>query len=228
LTSDNGYKIAVGINYYDDLKGLMFGLDAKPGYYDKVDKIYLIDGKYEGRTDPREYDHEAALRAIAKYPKVEVIDMDGRKQIDKRNMYLNAAEVDGMDFLIVLDSDEWLEITDTSVLHALKKRDSLCFPIASHMAEIYSQARPRLFKAPFTYRHRQSTTPNTISHGSLYLEYGLSTEDEVINQMYRWFVDHPNDKRGGVRGFSIHHDKQFRTEDRVIRDRIYYDEVKDR
>jgi len=42
--------------------------------------------------------------------------------------------------------------------------------------------------------------------------------------MHRWFKDHP--KRTGIPGIKLYHDKNFRTEDRVIRDRIYYDENK--
>ena len=93
------------------------------------------------------------------------------------------------------------------------------------MQDIFTQARPRLFKAPFDYRHRQSTKPNTISHGSLWRD---GQQGDIIAEMYAWFIDHPQNKQGGVPGFEMGHDKQFRSKERVIRDRIYYDEVKDR
>lgn len=219
------FKVAVGINYYDDLHGLVYGLEAKPGYYDKVDKIYLINGKYEGRKDLPEYNPIEIELIPEKYPKVEIINMHGVKQITKRNMYFDMAEADGMDYLIVLDSDEWLDITDTTALHSIWDRPESCFPIFTEVPEVTGVARPRLFKAPFDYRHVQSTKPNTISHGSLWREGQVA---DIISEMYAWYLDHPGDNRAGIPGFKMYHDKQFRSRDRVIRDRVYYDEVKDR
>jgi len=93
-------------------------------------------------------------------------------------------------------------------------------------------SRPRLFKGPFTFRHRENKNGNGISHGSLYEDYGEG-ETEIINQMYSWFKDHPkrNINTGdqtGVPGFEMFHDKQFRNKERIIADRVYYDETPDR
>jgi len=220
-------KIAVGINYYDDLHGLVYGLGAKPGYYDKVDKIYLINGRYEGREDLPEYNPDELDKIVEAYPKIELINMHGVKQIDKRNTYWDCAEMDGMDWMIVLDSDEWLHITDTATLRSVKERPEQCFPIVQHMEEVMTQSRPRLFKAPFNFRHRQNTSENGISHGSLYDTYGEGDRD-VIHEMYCWYLDHKDNKHGGVPGFEMWHDKQFRSRERVIADRVYYDNVKDR
>jgi len=39
------FKVALGINYWDDPEGLRQILESK--IYDYVDKIYLIDGRYK-------------------------------------------------------------------------------------------------------------------------------------------------------------------------------------
>ena len=97
------------------------------------------------------------------------------------------------------------------------------------MEGISVMSRPRLFKGPFTFRHLQSEKDNTISHGSLYEKDGT----EIINQMYAWFKDHPkrqinSDDQSGIDGIKMWHDKTFRSKDRVIADRVYYDETPDR
>lgn len=223
MTSENSYKIAVGINYYDDLHGLLYSFEAKPGFYDKVDKIYLIDGKYKGREDLPEYDPDEMKNVVKEYSKVDYVKLHNKTQIEKRNMYFEMAERDDMDFLIVLDSDEWLHIKDNCVLHTILNRPEQCFPITQTHETIGTQPRPRLFKKPFNFRHRENTSG--ISHGSLYSEYGRG-HIEIINQMYAWYNDH--DKMTGVSGFEMFHDKQFRSKKRVVMDRIYYDETPNR
>jgi len=223
------YKIGVGLNYYDDLHGLIYQLEAKPGYYDKVDKIYLIDGRYAGREDVPFYNPDETSYLVKKYPKIHYVQMYDRKQIDKRNRYWELAEEDGMDFMFVIDSDEYFHIENTDSLRTLVDRPEKCFPIEQKHQDICTMTRPRLFKAPFTFRHIQSTQPNTVSHGSLYEPDGT----EIINGMYMYFKDHPKrhlntEHQAGVPGFYFFHDKQFRSRERVIADRVYYDSVPDR
>jgi len=232
LTSENTpYKIAVGINYWDDPKGLIKIL-TNDTVYDYVDKFYVIDGRYEGRHDEPEshVDYLSDLEKI--YSKLHVVSMDGAKQIDKRNTYWKLAQAENMDFVIVLDSDEYLTFDIPkleSSLRTVLDRPEKCFPVMSDMQHIAVMSRPRLFKGPFTFRHVQSTKENTISHGALYEEDGT----EVINQMYAWFKDHPkrqinSEDQSGLDGLVIYHNKEFRSKERVIADRVYYDETPDR
>ena len=51
--------------------------------------------------------------------------------------------------------------------------------------------------------------------------------------MYAWFKDHPkrqinSDDQSGIDGIKMWHDKTFRSRDRVIADRVYYDETPSR
>ena len=223
LTSDLSFKVGVGINYWDDPEGLIRIL-TNDIVYDYVDKFFVIDGRYEGRKDEAQ-SHPAYLQDLQDiYSKLEVYTMDDTKQIDKRNRYWALAQINKMDYMIVLDSDEYMEIEPdilNRTLRTIQDRDAKCYPIIQYMKEVVEMKKPRMFKAPFTFRHFQNKTEN-ISHGSLYDEDGK----EVIAQMFAWYQDHP--KRTGIPGIKMWHDKTYRSRDRVISDRVYYDEVKDR
>lgn len=214
------YKLGVGCNFFDDPYGLIRLLDSGR-LYEVIDTVFLIDGRYQNRTDKPEHDPAFVEAIIKRYDKIHYVQMFDYKQIEKRNKYWELA--DKMDFMLVLDSDEYCMIDIPKFQETLQicdKRDAQCFPIWQDHPQVTEMPRPRLFKKPFDFRHRESKT--TISHGSLYKPDG----HEVINDMYRWFTDHP--KRTGVEGIKIYHDKQFRTEKRIIMDRIYYDENKNR
>ena len=137
-----------------------------------------------------------------------------------------------MDYMIVCDSDEYMDFDIPKLIGSLRTLDARpekCYPVKQHMEGINVMSRPRLFKGPFTFRHLQSNKDNTISHGSLYEKNGT----EIINQMYAWFKDHPkrqinSEDQSGIDGIKMWHDKTFRSRDRVIADRVYYDETPSR
>lgn len=223
------YKVAVGINYYDDPKGLIRILSDET-LYDYVSTFYVIDGRYAQRYDLPENDPDFTLDLKSIYSKMHLVQMSNVTQIEKRNTYFDLAVENNEDFLIVCDSDEFIRIdpdTLDSSLRTTMDRQARCYPILQYMDGVTNQPRPRLFKAPFNYRHIDSQR-DCISHGSLWDENGK----EVIAEMYYWFQDHPKrDKNGGltgIPGIAMWHDKEYRSRERVIADRVYYDEVKNR
>ena len=222
------YKVAVGINYYDDPKGLIRILSDET-LYDYVSTFYVIDGRYAQRYDLPENDPDFTLDLKSIYSKMHLVQMSNVTQIEKRNTYFDLAVENNEDFLIVCDSDEFIRIdpdTLDSSLRTTMDRQARCYPILQYMDGVTNQPRPRLFKAPFDYKHIDSQR-DCISHGSLWDENGK----EVIGEMYNWFKDHPKrDEHGltGIPGIAMWHDKTYRTRERVIADRVYYDEVKNR
>ena len=216
------FKVGIGCNFFDDPHGLKRLLDSG-GLHDFVHTVFLIDGRYAQRNDTPEHDPALVDAIIKQYDKIHYLKMFDYKQIDKRNKYWQLAEEYDMDYMIVIDSDEYAVITPdvfNQTLNECWNRDARCFPLQQDHPQVIEMPRPRLFKKPFNYRHRESQT--TISHGSLY----DGNDKEIINEMYQWFKDHP--KRTGVPGIRLFHDKAFRTESRIIKDRVYYDNVKNR
>ena len=223
------YKVAVGINYYDDPKGLIRILSDET-LYDYVSTFYVIDGRYAQRYDLPENDPDFTLDLKSIYSKMHLVQMSNVTQIEKRNTYFDLAVENNEDFLIVCDSDEFIRIdpdTLDSSLRTTMDRQARCYPILQYMDGVTNQPRPRLFKAPFNYRHIDSQR-DCISHGSLWDENGK----EVIAEMYYWFQDHPkrNENGGltGIPGIAMWHDKEYRSRERVIADRVYYNDVKNR
>jgi len=227
----SNFKVGLGINYWDDIKGLFKILNSD--IYDYVDKIYVIDGRYKDREDSP-VEEEYALDILCKtFRKIQLTRFYNAKQIEKRNRYWERAEEDGMDFLIVIDSDETIEVQPTifedSLRNIVDKKEQ-CFPISQEVIGISTFSRPRLFKAPFNFRHRQNRGQNGISHGSLYKEYGTS-QDEIILHFYAWFKYNPSadiHNGDGLPGIKMWHDKSHRTRERIIADRVFYNDNPDR
>ena len=227
LTSDSIFKVGVGINYWDDPKGLIQIL-TDDIVYDYVDYFFIINGRYKGRRDAPVNHPNYLSDLMGIYDKLIVTNMDDYTQIEKRNMYWKHAGTSSMDYMIVCDSDEYIKIkpdTLNCLLQTIQDRPEQCYPVEQVMEGGMTMTRPRLFKAPFDFGHVESDKDNTISHGSLYNGDGV----EIINQQYEWFKDHPkcqinSENQAGVPGIELYHDKTYRTRERVIADRVYYDE----
>lgn len=227
------YRVGVAINSFDDPKGLIKIL-TNDRLYDYIDTFFIFEGRYKERYDPYLNNPDFIYDIKSIYRKIHLRVSQEYSQIEKRNWYWEQAEKANLDFMIVCDTDEYIDINPDvfeSSLRIIMDRPEKCYPIQTFMQDITAMSRPRLFKAPFTFRHRENRQGNGISHGSLYEEYGES-DSEVINQMYAWFKDHEKrDSKGnqtGVPGITMWHDKQYRTKERIIADRVYYDEVKNR
>ena len=216
-------KIAVGINYWDDAEGLMRLLQSLPKC---ITRIYIIDGAYPGRYDKAEYKDEMTMAIVHAMRNITYIKMNNAKQIDKRNKYWELAEKDDMDWLIVMDSDEYLEVEDQDMFCAylLKMSEQFpkprCFPLAGNNMGNF-QAVPRLFKGPFNYRHIQQE--GKISHGSIYDPEGK----EIIDEMYRYY-EYMRDKlclsgeKACVPFLRLVHDKTYRDKKRIDADYLWY------
>lgn len=216
------YKIGVGINYWDDPKGLLTILEA-PNFYENIFAIYLIDGRYSGREDKEENNPHLAQAIAREYPKIHYVKMYNVTQIEKRNKYWELAEKDDLDFMIVLDSDETCLFGENlnDSLEMCMKYPSQCFPLKQNHVQEVDMPRPRLFKKPFNFRHREHSGPN-ISHGSLWTDYGLGNQ-EIIQTMYKFSKIDKNTPEY-VPSIYLTHDKKFRTKRRVDMDYKFYEE----
>lgn len=190
-----------------------------PNFYDVVHTIYLIDGRYAGRDDTEEHDSNIAQTISKKFTKINYVKMYNVKQIDKRNKYLELAERDNIDFLIILDSDEYIEFTEEldnslDIANTMKAR---CFPCAESWVDVpYFSPRPRLLKKPFNCRYKEN--PNgMISHGGVWDENGK----DILPEMYEWMSVYG--ERFSVPGIKLFQDKIFRSKKRVDADYLYFE-----
>lgn len=210
------YKIGLGINYWDDPYGLERILQSP--IYDIVKVVYVIDGRYKGRQDKEEYKADVT-RLIKYYPKIHYVHMRDRKQIDKRNKYWEFAEHDNLDFLIICDSDHIIEIDNDVFFRDLEIvidfEGVSGFPISYNNAGIMKKTI-KLYKKPFTFRHKQNSGPN-ISHSQIFDNYGKGKLD-MLGNFQRWLDIY----KRPVKGIHMIHDKSLRTKKRVDWDYVYF------
>jgi glycosyltransferase involved in cell wall biosynthesis len=158
-------KIAAGICEYADPDGLYrclasLGLDKDNGF----DLAIVIHGKF-GHFDINDLEQKEALdqtkQVISKFPpKVKLVVVHDNTEIENRNLYLQTAYQEGCDWLLVIDSDEYIARNANFKLF----RDQLefvmslglehqIFDISFEGNSAYRGPRPRLFYRPKTIKY---------------------------------------------------------------------------
>ena len=99
-------KFGVGVSFYNDkvgLRRLFASLSAS-----KVDIILAIDGRYPGFRSPFDLSNDGSRSVCNIFHNVLLVDFPAT-QIRKRNKYLQLSKQYGLDFLLILDSDEYIQ-----------------------------------------------------------------------------------------------------------------------
>lgn len=102
--NDNEIKIAAGIVFFDDAKGLERCLNSIHSF---VDIIIAIDGKFKEFDDDHDISIDGSKEVIQSFQNAKYYSYPNLTQIEKRNKYLEIAGNQGIDFLFVIDSDEY-------------------------------------------------------------------------------------------------------------------------
>ena len=126
--------------------------------------------------------------------------------------------------MIWIDSDEVVRFDQDfkTALDLCMTEPEQCFPIVMEYTQFLEMPRPRLYKKPFNFRHRESNSQTSISHGSLYTPEGR----EIIQDIHKFFAKHG--KLKGVKGAYMIHDKTYRSKMRVDMDYVYYENTPNR
>jgi len=99
-------RLAVGLSYFNNIREIPRLLGP---VYKHVDLVIGVDGRYPLFKWPSDTSTDGSTALlIEKYHAVVEINKSPVEQIDKRNQYMEIAEKAGMDFVIVLDTDEYL------------------------------------------------------------------------------------------------------------------------
>jgi len=102
-------RLGVGISYFItnlyQLNELIRCLDS---VYKHVYRIYLVNGRYREFKHTMDYSVEGTTELLKqRYPNVEVVDCCAT-QLVKRQVYLEMAGGDNCDYLLVMDSDDYV------------------------------------------------------------------------------------------------------------------------
>ena len=98
---------AAGIVFFDDEKGLQRCLNSIRSF---VDLIIAIDGKFKHFKDDHDLSIDNSRKVVESFPNAVYYCYPNLTEIDKRNKYLEIAGIKEIDFLLVIDSDEYAVI----------------------------------------------------------------------------------------------------------------------
>jgi hypothetical protein len=96
--------VAAGIVFFDDEKGLQRCLSSIQTH---VDLIIAIDGKFKHFEDDHDLSIDNSRKVVESFPNAVYYCYPNLTEIDKRNKYLEIAGSKNIDFLLVIDSDEY-------------------------------------------------------------------------------------------------------------------------
>jgi hypothetical protein len=99
--------IAAGIVFFDDEKGLQRCLSS---IHACVDLIIAIDGRFKHFEDDHDLSIDNSRKVVESFPNATYHCYPNLTEIDKRNKYLEIAGSKNVDFLLVIDSDEYAVI----------------------------------------------------------------------------------------------------------------------
>lgn len=148
--------IGVGLCFYNDLDSLRRGM---PTYANEVDYIFAIDGKFSLLAgDFKDYSEPEVADYVKSYPNVIYEKYMGLEQ-DKRQKYVDLAVKYKCDFLLIIDSDEYIEwvswklFLKNAVAMALKHPEENWFGVQIRMTPnnitpVLYDIYPRLWARP--------------------------------------------------------------------------------
>lgn len=110
-------KTAAGIVFFDDAKGLRRCLNSISSTFDIV---IAIDGKFKEFEENYDISMDGSKEVVESYPNTHYVSYPNISEIEKRNKYLEIAGELGIDFLLVIDSDEYAVIDNEIFLSNLE------------------------------------------------------------------------------------------------------------
>lgn len=115
--SQNKPYIAIGCSFFEDVNSLPQMLDSVLGNKDlrPYVKALMIDGKYKGYPIDHDLSEDGSRELVQEYIKrypghIELFDYPNEHERFKRQRYVNIAAMQEIPWLLILDSDEWIQI----------------------------------------------------------------------------------------------------------------------
>lgn len=110
---NKGRKIAAGVCFYNDLLSLRRTLESLQK--DNVDLIICVDGRFKHFGTPGKYpdlSDDGSRELVLSYDNTVLIDMPDSWETQKRQAYVEACEDFNIDYLLIIDSDEYILYDD--------------------------------------------------------------------------------------------------------------------
>jgi hypothetical protein len=108
------FSLAIGVIFYQDSAGLIRLIESLKPINPFISSIYAIDGRFVGPDYGSNEDPELSTDLDFNFSlltdKLKIISLSNKKEWHKRQAYIEECYRDKPDFLLVLDSDEYLEV----------------------------------------------------------------------------------------------------------------------
>jgi len=200
-------KIALGLCYYEDLQGIKRLFDSLEKTNASPYRIFAIDGKYKQFSETENMLSSSEVhKYLEQFPKV--VNYTEWKtfptEIEKRNKYLELCQ-DDIDFLIVVDSDEYLQGDWDLFVTNLEKLKERIYKENRHMQmrNLHFVAMQDAPSTRISNRPRIIYQPSKIRYfGCHYTWIHVDTKDSCI------YTDDP-----AVAGIQIIHDASQRSKE---------------
>jgi hypothetical protein len=195
-------KVAVGCCVFQDVQGVLRLIES---CWKKVDYIFLIDGKYKFydadfplSTDNLDYETE-------NYPNVLIEYAPDLLEHEKRNKYLELCKEFKIDFLLIVDSDEYF--IDDSDWEQFRKELPM---IKDSVTNIKSYTSIEGMKIPVDYPRLWKNPAKMEYKNDRHYQFGLKDSDVVVakNTIYSIKLIHDP---------SIHSDERKEKHDQYIK-----------
>jgi len=113
----NTITTAAGVVFFDDKKGL----EMSEFYTNILKFIIAIDGRFKHFEDDHDFSIDNSRKVVESFPNANYYCYPNLTEIDKRNKYLEIAGINEIDFLLVIDSDEYAVIDMNEFINNLAK-----------------------------------------------------------------------------------------------------------
>lgn len=184
---------AVGIIFFSDKLGLERTLNSIPRDF----MAFCIDGGIPSRGH-NGISTDGSRDVVKSFNNALLIDCPDCSEVDKRNKYLQLCEEYNIDFLIVIDSDEYI----TGDIDRFKTNAS-GFAIDGY--NIYGILSKNLYNSEYSYRPRLWYKPYEMTYTTAH--YIFKRKDAPPNQHYSV----TSNIYRNIDGIRIEHDKSLRS-----------------
>ena len=156
--SDSKTYLSAGIIFYQDCKSLERTLRSLKDF----DLVICVDGKFKLFDSDNELSNDGSRELVKSYNNMVLIDAPDLSEPEKRNKYMEFVS----EFLLVIDSDEWIEGDIEQFRNNLfNLPDEQVFNINAWIKAVGGHTLyPRLFKQPYKMRYGQ--THNTLVYNN--------------------------------------------------------------
>lgn len=111
-------KVGAGIIFFDDARGLERCLKS---ICPIVDMVIAIDGRFRDFQEIHDTSRDGSKEVVETFTNAKYYNFPNLTEIEKRNKYLELSQTQDLDFLIVIDSDEYAIVEEELLRANLKE-----------------------------------------------------------------------------------------------------------